>query len=220
METAPAIRRMGAWFALAVFAWMVLTSPVFSQQTPATRTFESGPLTANDFAGKSDPEKVRMGTSAFTVCELRWTYDSRWQDDGEGKVVMKVGKLGLECLVIPDQSWNLIPDDETLLVHEQGHFELWYINTLRARIAWLKKKSEGGIEVVAPTRKECEQLLDKKVIAFCKEFVDAARNENQEYDRATSKGTNLPNQSEARRVQQATIKQLESRLRPEPGKSK
>lgn len=227
MEKTPAIRRWFEWFAFPVLAGAILVAGAIlapailaQQETPAKRTYESGPLSTKDFAGQSDAAKVRMGTSAFTVCELQWKYDTRWQDDRDGQVVMKVTKLDLDCVVLPDQSWNLRPNDQSLLAHEQGHFELWYINTLRARIAWLKKKGEGGIDVTAATRKECEMLIEKKVNTFGKEFADAALSENQDYDRTTAKGTDTAAQAEVRRIHQATIKQLESQLKPSPRKSK
>jgi hypothetical protein len=62
--------------------------------------------------------------------------------------------------------------------------------------------------------------MEKKVNSFGKEFADAARDENQDYDRANSKGADIPAQSEARRVNQATIKQLEGQLKPAARKSK
>lgn len=204
------------WF-VGVLAQEAETTP------PPPRHYETGKLTASDFAGKPDPARVQMGTSAFTVCELRWKYRTRYQEKEDGQVHMRVTRLDITCQVIPEKSWNLQPTNETLLEHEQGHFDIWYLNTLRARNAWKKKFAEGGITSVAATVEEADKLIRKKVDAFCKGFVDAGFDENRDYDQMTSKGANPTAQAEIRRVHQATIAQLTPKPPPEeipPGKPK
>lgn len=189
---------------LVATALLVAATPV--SRAEDLRPYEDGPLTADDFRG--EPPDAALG-DAQTTTHLRYDFRYRYRFTG-GATVLTIEQVEVEALIDRDTSWNRRPGDADLLAHEQGHADNAWIQCLKARLAVRTKLDRpGGWTFTARSLKdakaEANEALNDTMQAFEKEGVEA----DAAYDRETRHGLG-PRQGEWRRVQQATIEELET----------
>lgn len=170
------------------------------------RSYEDGPLTADDFRGEIH---TAAPGDAQTTTHLRYDFRYRYRFTG-GATVLTIEQVEIAALIDRDTSWNRRPGDADLLAHEQGHADNAWIQCLKARLAVRTNLDRpGGWTFTARSLKDAEAkataALNDMMQAFEKEGVEA----DEAYDRETRHGLG-PRQGEWRRVQQATIEELEA----------
>jgi hypothetical protein len=148
-----------------------------------------------------------------TTTDIRFDYDYQVRFSRE-RATAYATKLKIDAVVDPSKSWIRLRSDARLMDHEQGHFDITYIATLRARLeaAKLAKKRQRFI-VTAATPDAATDLLGQKVQQFMQPFFDAAFAEQKEYDVITKHGRIRTAQAEQRRKQIETIKSLTEELK-------
>lgn len=172
--------------------------------TEGTRLYEDGPLTAQDFQATVPPD---VAGDAFTGTQLRYDFQYRYQGR-DGRVTATVTEVTVEALVRQDQSWNRRPSDPRLLEHEQGHADNAWIQCLKARLAFDQKRRRGWT-ASAPTLAEASEKLSRELTDKLMGFEEEGRAADARYDEETKHGLG-PQQAEWRRVQKATIQELET----------
>jgi hypothetical protein len=169
------------------------------------RKYAEGPLTAEDFLATADKTATRL---ANTVTELRHEYRYRYRLEGQ-HVVAQIESIAFYAYVRRDLSWNKQVNNQSLLDHEQGHLDLAHIESLKARQHFHKTRATAHLQGKAATQKDAVAALDRLINQQAEPFIQAMRDADVAYDRATSHGLNAK-QAEHRRVQQETIKRLEA----------
>jgi hypothetical protein len=170
------------------------------------REYGEGPLTASDFQG-APPEIVTAAAKTVTQFAFEFTY--RYKSTAR-LTTATLDRITITACIRRDQSWNLRPDDESLMDHEQGHADIAQIHCLKARLEFRKKLAKGpNLAVTASSLKEAAAGLDREVRKEIAVFEQATRDADLEYDRQTANGLG-GKQAEWRRVQAETLKQLEA----------
>lgn len=183
------------------------------------RPYEQGPLTADDFRGAPrDTEPL----AAKTATELRYDFRYRYSSEGTESYTAELESFEVKAFIRRDLSWNRSPENRELLEHEQGHADIAYISCLQARLEFapLIARNEA-LKVVAATRKQAVDALVKAVKERMDRFQTSMTESNLQYDQATRHGIG-GKQAEWRRVQQETLKRLESqwkRVESDPEKA-
>ncbi len=185
----------------------LLAFPSASRGEETLRPYDDGALAADDFQGEQPADATRY---ARTVTQIRYTY--RCETFAKGKsATATLRSVDISAYIRRDTSWNARPDDAALLDHEQGHADIAQIECLRARLA-MRDKLRGGFSATAATAKQAAAALDQKIAAEIDVFIRAMQQADTDYDRATMHGLG-GKQAEWRRVQQATIQQLQQAWR-------
>lgn len=170
------------------------------------RPYEAGPLTAADFRGKIP---TTAPGDAQTTTHLRYNFRYRYRFTG-GATVLTIEQVEIEALIDRDTSWNRRPSDTALLAHEQGHADNAWIQCLKARLAVRKNLDRpGGWTFTARSLKDAEAKANKALTDMMQAFEQEGVEADAAYDRETQHGLG-PRQGEWRRVQQATIEELEA----------
>ncbi len=121
---------------------------------------------------------------------------------------MTVTEVTVDAYVLQDQSWNRKPGNVTLLEHEQGHADNAWIQCLKARLFFDQKRRRGW-KVSASSLDEATDRLRDELTVKMKVFEEEGLEADVRYDRDTKHGLG-PLQAELRRVQVATIQELEA----------
>lgn len=199
----PTIRNLRCGLLVAIALLVASTSVSRAEDL---RSYEDGPLAADDFRG--EPPAAAPG-DAQTTTHLRFDFRYRYRFTG-GVTVLTIQQVSIKALIDRDASWNRRPGNAALLAHEQGHADNAWIQCLKARLAVREKVGRsGGWTFTTRSLKDAEAkataALNDMMQAFEKEGVEA----DAAYDRETRHGLG-PRQGEWRRVQRATIEELEA----------
>jgi hypothetical protein len=171
------------------------------------RPYDDGPLTADDF--RADPP-ANLPAKAHTGTELIHEYRYRYVAT-EASTTVTLTSFKVTAYIERDRSWNAEPENAALLDHEQGHADAAQIECLRTR-AQFRQLVLGAkpLATTAPTLKEAVAALEKKIASLMAAHEQAVRDADAAYDKATEHGLGQ-GQAEWRRVQKATLRQLEER---------
>ncbi len=189
----------------------------FDSELPNWRRYREGSLTADDFRGKApqlrDP---RNGGDeqliAFTMTEVR--YGIRFQVTRVGnRWTARLTSADAYAVVLRDQSWNLRPQDERLMDHEQGHFDLSQSFALAVQLYFDEQlKSRHSPIGNSDSSAGATRNLEDKLRAELKPIFDEQVKAQVEYDRVTHHGRVSDAQAEQRKVQLARIAELDEKL--------
>ncbi len=165
------------------------------------RIYESGPLTPQDF--QAAVPSGRDGLDAWTTTELKFRYRYETQVRGR-RATARITQVEVDAVVVHDQSWNRLPQDEDLMDHEQGHFDLTQIAALEARLYFARRR----IVRTATTPQRATQMAEDELNRRMEEFIRELKLRHEEYDRVTNHGRTAPRQKEQRRLQQQQLERL------------
>lgn len=165
------------------------------------RVYESGPLTPQDFQA-AVPEE-RGGLDAWTTSELKFRYRYEAQVRGR-RATARITHVEVDAVVVRDQSWNRLPQDEALMDHEQGHFDLTQIAALEARLHFARHR----IVRTSATAQRATEMVEGELNRKMQEFIQELTERHEEYDRVTDHGRIASRQREQRRLQQQQLDRL------------
>lgn len=181
------------------------------------RRYSDGPLTETDF--RSQPpafQKLEAGriapTIAYTYTEIK--YDSRFHvSRTRGRWTAKLTSTEVYAIVRWDKSWNRRPNDDRLMDHEQGHFDLSHSFVLAMQLHLDERRKSNRLpigqgESSDAAIRDLENKLRKEVQPIFDEHVKV----QQEYDRITDHGLLAEAQEEQRKIQAVKIADLTEKL--------
>jgi hypothetical protein len=203
-----AVRRLGnrrGLIAILVVLFGACVGIAHGFAAEGQRRYEDGPLTTADFRG--DVPADAPG-DAFTRTQLQFDFRYRYQQLPGGRATVTVTEVTVDAYVLQDQSWNRKPGNVTLLEHEQGHADNAWIQCLKARLFFDQKRRRGW-KVSASSLDEATDRLRDELTVKMKVFEEEGLEADVRYDRDTKHGLG-PLQAELRRVQVATIQELEA----------
>ncbi len=165
------------------------------------RIYESGPLTPQDFQAEIPAEDG--GLDAWTTSELKFRYRYETQVRGR-RATAVITLVEVDAVVIRDQSWNRLPQDQELMDHEQGHFDLTQIAALEARLYFARNR----ILRTAATPQRAIEMVEAEWNRKMQEFIQELKLRHEEYDRLTNHGQMASSQREQRRLHQQQLDRL------------
>ncbi len=112
----------------------------------------------------------------------------------DGSYTSKYTDLKYSSVVDEGQSYNKRPNDEELLKHEQGHFDLSELEARKRNAD--KKKALDKLEGTGSTPQEAEADLDKKLDEHTKEVNKGLNEKQEQYDNETDHSKNGAKQKE------------------------
>jgi hypothetical protein len=175
------------------------------------RSYSAGPLTLADY--QRAPPDDRQGLDALTTTDIRYNYNYQVRTT-QRRAAAYLTDLSIDAVVLRSKSWTTRPSDRRLLDHEQGHFDITYISSLRARLELARMRAKGQrFYATGATSQAAVDGIKQKVEGFIQPFLDALLTEQREYDRVTSHGLQRDLQAEQRRKQLETIKTLVGELK-------
>jgi hypothetical protein len=190
----------------AVLLCVAIAPEAVAQTTKpaASRRYESGPLRPADFSGRLPA--TRGATKAFTFTSIDYSY--RFQSSVVRAGVHVVAtELSAHAMVRPDQSWNLTPEDARLMDHEQGHFDITQLHTLRWRRHAQRSIDKAAFTAHGATQAAAEAALQARIQKEFQLFYDAWQAEQRRYDDETNHGTHRARQAEWRQRLDAELKE-------------
>lgn len=187
-----------AWIALAVEQTPPGVQPAEADQH---RIYESGPLTLQDFQAEVPAEDG--GLDAWTTSELKFRYGYQTQIRGR-QATARITLVDVDAVVIRDQSWNRLPQDQELLDHEQGHFDLTQIAALVARLYFARNR----IVRTAATSERATEMVEAELNRKMQEFIQDLKLRHEQYDRLTNHGQIASSQRDQRRLHQQQLDRL------------
>lgn len=167
-----------------------------SAPSPSMRRYADGPLTADDFRGAAPENRPKVGRIemlATTYTDIRYEYRLRTENVG-GRNQATMVEVRFHSVVQRDRSWNVRPDDQALMDHEQGHFDLTelYVRRAQARfdplIAQGRPRGSGADEAAA---------VQAMLAAFQAELdvvFEEMQAEHKRYDSETRHGSQIDQQ--------------------------
>lgn len=182
----------------------------------ARRRYEDGPLTLEDFQAK--PPEIRPTTLtgrrviAWTSTEVRFNYRYSFKQRRSDRAW--TGRItSFECfsVVERDKSWNLVPNSQRILDHEQGHFDLTEISARRGQGLFEKCLADGSLLARGESEADVKQKLDQAIQVKMQKVLEDARGQQNEYDRVTSHGLDLESQAAARESQRRQLAESKGR---------
>ena len=178
-----------------------------SQQAPRTswRRYDEGPLAASDFQAEvpdsRDTSRIGSGNiplTAYTFTEIR--YDTRSQvTRTRDRWTARLLTAEAYGVILRDRSWNLKPNDQRLLEHEQGHFDITHAAALTVQLRLDELLRSRRIPVgVGKTSAAAIAKLEESLRAELKPLFDGHVQAQTEYDRITRHGANRSAQEQQR----------------------
>ncbi len=165
------------------------------------RIYESGPLTPQDFQAEIPAEDG--GLDAWTTSELKFRYRYETQVRGR-RATTRITLVEVDAVVVRDQSWNRRPQDQGLMDHEQGHFDLTQIAALEARLDFARNR----IVRTAATPQQATEMVEAEWHRKMQEFIQELKLRHEQYDRLTNHGRIAASQQEQRRLQHQQLDRL------------
>lgn len=194
----------GLWLLLPLALLVGLPPLAFAAED--LRKYEEGLLTGDDFRARVPQGMVK---DAMTATRLRFEYRYEYRTAAR-QTTVTVASVTVHSYIQRDASWNRLPENKSLLDHEQGHADISWIHCLKARLAFAERvRGEKKWSVAAPSLNGAVVKLERELAAFLATFEQAGREADAEYDRGTSHGL-AREQAEWRRVQAETIRRLEA----------
>ncbi|MDP6447420.1 MAG: hypothetical protein QGG36_15240 [Pirellulaceae bacterium] len=178
------------------------------------RRYEDGPVKAEYY--RAAPPKSRR-TLAQSFVGIR--HKTAYYFDREGRsIIVRTSKMEVFAVFVPDRSWNVTPNDQRLIDHEQGHFDLMQIGALQARIAL--KKELSTLVGRGESKQTAVKDLERRTSEFLARFDVKALDENRIYDRDTRHGLRRSRQAEHRAEQKKRLAELTEKFKPKPKPAK
>lgn len=173
------------------------------------RAYRTGRITNDDYRMQAPPRRAgdpdaRLDANMFTGLYFftDYVFDVRSQ-----KVKLKLKGIRFVGYVDQSRSWRRRDLDDALLDHEQGHFDINEIYVRRASaLIHDRLRRPGGVQVVAPTRKQAEAALNERISELIEPVVYDLRKAHASYDQKTVHGTIQDRQKEARKTQLDELK--------------
>lgn len=195
-------------------AWTIAISclPAFSlsEEVASTyRKYQDGPLQIKEF--KATPAK-HAGGDAYTQCSIEFRFNYTYEKRDK-LFVTTLTSFDAFSVFLPEKSWWKQQASPAILDHEQGHFDIAEVNALRLQIAFAKsfnnkRKIQGTGTTYDAAVKELRGSLSK-VMQLANEQATQA---HLDYDASTMHGMRYRRQGEQRRIQKATLQQLNKEL--------
>lgn len=183
-------------------AWSVQTTP------KKPRPYALGPLKRSEFVGKvKEDESAQAETKTRVV--VRYTFDTQPR---QGRFTSRLTTAHVEAVFLPTQSWWRGAEDDRLLDHEQGHFDISEIAARTLQLAFNSLLADRSFSATGHSAKQAERVLTAKIRRLMQQTNEHAIRQHKEYDRLTQHGLRWSTQAEWRRVQQATLLRLKKQL--------
>ena len=184
----------------------------------AARRYAEGPLRVTDFRAAPPTEPVPGSPSlqAFTQTDFRFTWKYTISRRNR-RFHLKATTIDLYGVVVRDRSWNRAPDNQRLLDHEQGHFDITETAIRQARLKLQEPMSRRLIRASGNTLKRALRRLEENVLQFLEPFAAETRKRHTHYDRVTGHGKNSAAQHRERMRQKNDLDRLAKQLRVLPG---
>lgn len=164
--------------------WLVLFSLALSAE-PESRRYETGPLSAADFA--ATPPAGRGNLLAATHTGLRYTFQYRGVAASQGVRVVAT-QLEAFAIVIPAKSWNAAPDDARLMDHEQGHFDISQLHARNWQRQAARLIAKTALAGQGRTQDAAHKALQARVDTELSSINKAWEAEQVLYDKETDHG--------------------------------
>lgn len=177
---------------------------------PKHRRYSQGPLKLTEF--RRDAREA-LPFRAMTMTRVMYDYKFDVKQTSSTRFEATLTSLNAFSVFLPNESWWHDRARQSLLDHEQGHFDIAEISARRLQLAFRqalaeKKPIRGAGKSMAAARGELEKKL-KQVFDFANE---QAVEENRQYDLQTRHGNRYGSQDEFRRIQLLTLNKLGEQL--------
>lgn len=213
-STGNASRLLAASWGVLTLCWLTAGSLLADDpvsKTTKQRRYAQGPLRADEFRAK--PNRQASGY-ALTMARVMFNYRFELQQLQDKKFEATLNAFESFSVFLPEESWWNYHSDETLLGHEQGHFDIAEIAARRVQLAFDRRMSDSKkVTATGSTAKAAQQELMKKLDKVMQIVNDQAVAENKEYDLRTRHGMRFNNQAEHRRIQLLTLERLGNSLK-------
>jgi hypothetical protein len=162
---------------------------------PEPRPYSEGRLSERDFAAAIPAGQI-IQASTYTSIDFNYRYRMIAQGSG---VQLVASQIFTQASVDPARSWNKTPGDLRLLDHEQGHFDITQLYTLRWRARFETLMRQGVLKASGPTEKAAYDVLQSIVQKEFQELFKTWEAEQREYDNQTNHGLDRKRQDEWRK---------------------
>lgn len=181
------------------------------------RPYEKGPLSVEDYLAEQPDDAKRFW--AYTETDIR--YQFRYTSTSRGNVyTATLSEIDVFAVVLRHKSWNVRLDDESLLDHEQGHFDISQALALEGMIKILKLiRDDHPPTAEGADQQEAAQKLDNRIREILLPIFAEHRAAGGHYDRITNHGRDEQVQAEQRKRQLAALKDARQRLSELPGRN-
>jgi hypothetical protein len=157
-------------------------------------------LTRQNFKAPVDPKGTGLACSR-TGITISWSFETTSRPDNRYESI--ITDLEYEAYFDEEESWwRLKSDDEELLCHEQGHFDIaeLFARELNAK----KKEVMESLKGEGSTAEEAEADLERKFSGHKRWVILEQQRRHQIYDLATDNNKNPSGQQEwSRRLEEA-----------------
>lgn len=207
--------KLNCRLAIGIFAFIVAAQTTVDadddEDVGKERIYSAGPLTQKDY--QAEPPENRRTSAAWTTTDLRFDFRYEYKTRG-ARYYLKLKAITIEATVDPNRSWNTRPNDVRLMDHEQGHFDLTYIASLKAQVLFAEQMSKGsGIRAEAASEREASKLLRKEVQRQLGKIFTQLYDKQKEYDAETKHGIDPKAQAEHREQHETEIEEWTRKLR-------
>lgn len=187
---------MLCWLTLAVCLGLCAAPASADDKPPVDREYRQGPLTKDDFRAEADPQSPYL---ARTETDYRYRYAYRYSVQ-RGETIVTLTEIEVWAVLKADESWNRRPEDEALLDHEQGHFDISQLAALEAQAVIQQRIDKGpNVQAKAKTQSEAVKRLEDQIKSLIKPHVEDSLAAQRDYDKSTAHGTDAAAQADARR---------------------
>lgn len=201
---------------VACTSWRAHGQEYDDSQAANVRRYSKGPLEASDFSGavpNARPRENGVPIEAFTLVDI--AYDVRYRSrKTASRTRLTLTSIDIYAVVDRSKSWSVGKLDDSLLDHEQGHFDLAAIYALRVQFDFNKQMDEGrGLTTVGANETDAalamRREIDRLTRTACNEMIKA----NQRYDRVTAHGSDRTAQRRERKKQLDELSRLIEEVR-------
>jgi len=178
------------------------------------RLHQDGPLRAEEFRKPAPAVRNVNGVkvSAYTTTDTKYTYSYNYETE-DGRTTAKVTRVKVEARFVPEKSWNALKGNPALLDHEQGHFDLAEIYSLKMQVELAMARNAGhSMQVTADSPQAAVSQLEKHMKKYFDTMSADTREANIRYDRATEHGLNMRYQAAHRLQQKKQLARLQKLL--------
>jgi hypothetical protein len=193
---------------MVLTAWAVSNGAEPDDKKAALRKYQAGPLRTAEFRANA---KKDSQLDAYTFTEMQYTYEYRYTNTRAG-VVVRASRVDVFAVFRPDKSWLRGEVGRRLLDHEQGHFDLLQIHTLRTQ-AEVDTELRQFV-VSAPSKEEGVRKLRARLDKRMSESYAKSATAQEEYDYQTRNGRQADAQSLHRRKQREELERLRKKKPP------
>lgn len=195
---------------VAILIGLTATASISRAADPSMRPYKDGPLTAADFRSPPPnplPEKNGVSLSAMTYTSLHYDTRYQWQEIRPGRIQARLTSFEIMAQVDRRQSWTIRPDDDRLLDHEQGHFDVAEIWSRRIQKSFDSLISGQSLVGHGHDSDQAVADLNHQVDSRVQELLDQEQKAQDQYDAQTHHGLSHGAQAKARDAQVAALRE-------------